>query len=113
MRGFQVAPAELEAVLLLHPRIIDAAVIGISFPGSDDEFPRAYVVQRPTVEGQRLNLVEVQQYLADRLAKYKALTGGATFVDVIPKNASGKILKKVLKEISSKEIDAGMVKPKL
>lgn len=44
VRGFQVAPAELEAVLLLHPHIIDAAVIGISFPASDDEFPRAYVV---------------------------------------------------------------------
>lgn len=74
MHGFQVVPAELEAVLLLHPHIIDAAVIGISYPGSDYEFPRAYVVRRPTVEGQHLDLVEVQQYVADRLAKYKALT---------------------------------------
>ena len=113
VRGFQVAPAELETVLLLHPHIIDAAVIGISFPGSDDELPRAYVVRRSTVEGQHLNLVEVQQYVADRLAKYKALTSGVAFADAIPKNASGKILWKVLKEISSKEITAGMVKPKL
>lgn len=113
MHGFQVAPAELEAVLLLHPHIIGAAAIGISYPGSDYEFPRAYIVRRPTVEGQHLDLVEVQQYVADRLAKYKALTSGVAFADAIPKNASGKILWKVLKEISLKEITAGMVKPKL
>lgn len=113
MRGFQVAPAELEAVLLLHPHIVDAAVIGVSFPGSDDELPRAYIVGRPTAEGAKLTEGEIRQYIAERLAKYKGLTGGVTFVDGIPKNASGKILKKVLKEISAKEIQAGMVRPKL
>lgn len=45
VRGFQVAPPELEAVLLSHPFIIDAAVIGISFPNADIEDPRAYVVR--------------------------------------------------------------------
>lgn len=113
VRGFQVAPAELEAALLLHPQIVDAAVIGITFPGSDDEWPRAYIVKQPTEEGQKLTAQEVQQYMTERLAKYKALTGGVVFVHGVPKNASGKILKKVLKEISKREIEVGMIKPRM
>lgn len=104
VRGFQVAPAELEATLLLHPHIIDAAVIGVRRPDSDDEMPRAYIIRRPTAEGQRLTADEVKQYTADRLAKYKGLSGGVHFVDAIPKNASGKILKKVLKEEVAEEM---------
>lgn len=103
VRGFQVAPAELEATLLLHPYIIDAAVIGISRPGTDEEFPRAYIIRRPTAEGKRLSEDEVKNYISERLAKYKGLSGGVHFVDAIPKNASGKILKKVLKEETAKE----------
>lgn len=113
VRGFQVAPAELEAVLLLHPQIVDAAVIGISFPESDNEWPRAYIVKRPTEEGQKLTAEDVQKYMKERLAKYKSLTGGVVFVEGVPKNASGKILKKVLKEISKREIEVGMIKPRL
>lgn len=113
VRGFQVAPAELEAILLLHPQIVDAAVIGISFAGSDEEWPRAYIVKRLTEEGQKLTAADVQQYMKERLAKYKSLTGGVVFVEGVPKNASGKILKKVLKEISKREIEVGMIKPRL
>lgn len=103
VRGFQVAPAELESVLLLHPHIIDVAVIGIKEPGTDDELPRAYIVRRPTAEGKKLSEEDVKAYVSERLAKYKSLTGGVRFVDSIPKNPTGKILKKVLKEEASKE----------
>ncbi|KAA8652842.1 hypothetical protein EYZ11_003322 [Aspergillus tanneri] len=102
VRGFQVAPPELEAVLLSHPLIVDVAVIGLRGIVPDEELPRAYVVRRPG--GEALTEDEVKEHLLSRLAKYKALTGGVRFVDAIPKNASGKILKKVLREESQKEI---------
>ncbi|BCS29575.1 acyl--CoA ligase [Aspergillus puulaauensis] len=102
VRGFQVAPPELEAVLLSHPQIVDAAVIGVADSRGDGELPRAYVVKRPG-SGDGLTEEEVKGYLAPKLAKYKALAGGVRFVEVIPKNASGKILKRVLREEAAKE----------
>ncbi|GAB1205298.1 hypothetical protein APSETT445_003971 [Aspergillus pseudonomiae] len=111
VRGFQVAPPELEAVLLSHPLIVDAAVIGVSGVLPDSELPRAYVTRRPGA-GDKLTEQEVQEYLGQRLAKYKALTGGVKFMDAIPKNASGKILKRVLREEAQKEVQAGF-RPKL
>ncbi|KAL4955775.1 hypothetical protein BDW69DRAFT_182240 [Aspergillus filifer] len=103
VRGFQVAPPELEAVLLSHKGIIDAAVIGVRDETGETELPRAYVVRRSEKEGDWLGEDEVKGYLAARLARYKALTGGVRFVDSIPKNASGKILKRVLREEAEKE----------
>ncbi|KAL4935932.1 hypothetical protein BDV06DRAFT_233843 [Aspergillus oleicola] len=100
VKGFQVAPPELEAVLLSHKRIVDAAVIGVCDERGETELVRAYVVRRG---GNDLNEEEVKGYLAARLARYKALTGGVRFVDAIPKNASGKILKRVLREEAERE----------
>ncbi|KAL2850628.1 hypothetical protein BJY01DRAFT_233148 [Aspergillus pseudoustus] len=107
VRGFQVAPPELEAVLLSHPHIIDAAVIGLRGVVPDSELPRAYVVRRPGKGGEELTEDDVKRYLGAKLARYKALTGGVKFVNTIPKNASGKILKRVLREESEREIKAG------
>lgn len=105
VRGFQVAPPELEAVLLSHPQIIDAAVIGVYPRGvGDGELPRAYVVRRPGADGAKLTAAEVKSYLGGRLAKFKALDGGVVFVDAVPKNASGKILKKVLRDQAKQEM---------
>jgi 4-coumarate--CoA ligase len=105
VRGFQVAPPELEAVLLNHPDIVDCAVIGIKgAPNSDAEFPRAYIVRR---SGTRITGEEVKKLISDRLASYKQLTGGVKFVDEIPKSASGKILKKDLRAEADKERAAG------
>ncbi|KAF7183472.1 hypothetical protein CNMCM7691_003671 [Aspergillus felis] len=112
VRGFQVAPAELEAVLLGHPHIVDTAVIGLVIPGADTEYPRAYVVRRPGKEGEKLTEEDVRKYLGERLARYKALTGGVKFVDAIAKTPSGKILKKTLREDSKRDIEAGL-RPKL
>lgn len=108
-----MAPPELEAVLLSHPQITDAAVIGVTFPGDNGESPRAYVVRRPGEEGSKLNEQTVKDYLGSRLAKYKALTGGVKFVDAIARNASGKILKRVLREESKKDVECGRISAKL
>ncbi|TAQ90522.1 hypothetical protein B7494_g1160 [Chlorociboria aeruginascens] len=105
VRGFQVAPPELESVLISHPLIIDAAVIGVKYPDEINvEHPRAYVVKRPVEASKELNEEKVKKYCGERLAKYKELTGGVQFVDAIPKNASGKILKRVLREMAEADI---------
>jgi acyl-CoA synthetase (AMP-forming)/AMP-acid ligase II len=105
VRGFQVAPPELETVLLSHPHIVDAAVIGIKYPHAPEvEHPRAYVVKRPVPESHLLDETKVKVYCGERLAKYKELTGGVKFVEAIPKNASGKILKRVLRDIAKEEL---------
>ena len=103
MRGFQVAPPEVEAVLLMHPEIIDAAVIGVVI--DDAELPRAYVVRRPdSAAAKDLTEETVKTYCAEKLAKYKRLEAGVMFVDAIPRNASGKILKRILREMAKKEL---------
>ncbi|PVH90826.1 acetyl-CoA synthetase-like protein [Periconia macrospinosa] len=103
VRGLQVAPAELEAALLSHPSIIDAAVIGIPAPADsrEGELPRAYVTQRPGTA--KMSEKEVVEYAAGRLVEYKRLEGGVRFVEAIPKTVSGKILKRVLREWAAKD----------
>jgi 4-coumarate--CoA ligase len=97
-KALQVAPAELETVLLSHPLIADAAVIGVQ--GNDTELPRAYVV---AVDRARIDEVQVKKWVKERVAEYKQLRGGVVFVDAIPKNASGKILKKDLRAMAQKD----------
>jgi 4-coumarate--CoA ligase len=95
VRGFQVAPAELEAVLISHPGIKDVAILGVGNRGGDSELSRAFVVRK---EGWEFGEAEVKKWVEGRLAKYKWLEGGVRFVDEVPKSASGKILKRVLRE---------------
>ncbi|RFU29292.1 hypothetical protein B7463_g7041, partial [Scytalidium lignicola] len=104
VRGFQVAPAELEEVLLKHPDIIEAAVIGVQLKHiGEGEVPRAYVVQR---SGLLRNLTKenLKDFVSRRLAKYKRLDGGVIFVENLPKSASGKILKRELRERAKLEV---------
>ena len=92
-KGFQVPPAELEALLLTHPQIADAAVIGLP----DDEageIPAAYVVLK---QGQDATAADIQGFVAEKVASYKQIRK-LTFVDAIPKSASGKILRRVLRD---------------
>ena len=110
VRGFQCAPAELEGVLLSHPDISDAGVIGIPAAGfgstvgeQGSEVPRAYVVKK---RGTDLRESDVHRWMKDRLAGYKQLVGGVQFVDGIPKNASGKILKGELRAMARREVGA-------
>lgn len=94
-KGIQVAPAELEALLLTHPKILDVAVIGVDVPGT--EVPRAYVVTDGSVSEQ-----EIKDFVKSHVADYKQLRGGVVFMDVIPKSPSGKILRKDLRELAKK-----------
>jgi len=92
-KGFQVPPAELEALLVSHPMIADVAVIGI--PDEEaGELPKAFVVRQP---GAELTETEVQDHVSERLASYKQIRI-VEFVDEIPKSASGKILRRMLRD---------------
>jgi acyl-CoA synthetase (AMP-forming)/AMP-acid ligase II len=90
-KGLQVAPAELEAVLLAHPAIADAAVV--RYPDEEaGEVPKAFVVARSPLEAE-----EVIAFVAERVAPHKKVRR-VEFVDEIPKALSGKILRRVLME---------------
>lgn len=93
-KGFQVAPAELEALLLTHPGIADAAVIGAR-DGHGNEIPHAFVVPHP--DAGELTEDDVLRYVTERVAPYKRVRR-ATFVDTVPRAASGKILRRQLRE---------------
>ncbi|MGW1542884.1 4-coumarate--CoA ligase family protein [Streptomyces sp. NPDC002309] len=93
-KGFQVAPAELEALLLTHPGIADAAVIGV-YDDDGNEIPRAYVVRQPTAPDLTEN--EVMLHVAERVAPYKRVRQ-VSFIVGVPRAASGKILRRQLRE---------------
>ncbi|KAI0301559.1 AMP binding protein [Multifurca ochricompacta] len=85
-KGFQVPPAELESVLLQHPEIVDAAVIGIDNPAQATELPRAYVVHKAGASNAPKSFPkDVQLWIKARVAKHKFLRGGVVVVDSIPK----------------------------
>jgi acyl-CoA synthetase (AMP-forming)/AMP-acid ligase II len=91
-KGFQVAPAELEALIITHPKVADVAVIGIP----DDEageLPKAFVTP---VEGETVTLEEVQALVSEHLVSYKQIKV-LEVIDAIPKSAAGKILRKELR----------------
>ncbi|MGW5623891.1 4-coumarate--CoA ligase family protein [Streptomyces olivaceus] len=93
-KGFQVAPAELEALLLGHPGVADAAVVG-AYDDDGNEVPHAFVVRRP--DGPGASESELMMYVAERVAPYKRVRR-VTFVDAVPRAASGKILRRQLRE---------------
>lgn len=97
-KGFQVPPAELEGLLQSHPNVDDVAVLGIYSEEQATEVPRAFVVPTKGVDGSKQTAEEITNWLAERVASHKRLRGGVTFVDEIPKSASGKILRRVLKK---------------
>ena len=93
-KGFQVPPAELEALIITHPKVADVAVIGVP----DDEageLPKAFVVPRP---GETITLEEIQALVKEHLVSYKQIRL-LQIVDVIPKSASGKILRRELRTL--------------
>jgi 4-coumarate--CoA ligase len=92
-KGFQVPPAELEALLLTHPAVSDAAVIGVADEEAG-ELPTGFVVLRPDVE---TSADDLMAYVAERVAHYKQVRD-IHFVEEIPKSASGKILRRVLRD---------------
>jgi len=97
-KGFQVPPAELEGLLLGNEEVDDVAVIGIYEENQATEIPRAYVVPKKGVQATPETSRKIVDWLNAKVASHKRLRGGVRFVDEIPKSASGKILRRVLKE---------------
>ncbi len=91
-KGFQVPPAEIEAVLITHPSIVDVAVIGVADVEAG-EIPKAFVVCAP---GMAVTLEEVQAFVGQHLVSYKQVRR-LEVIDAVPKSASGKILRRELR----------------
>jgi 4-coumarate--CoA ligase len=92
VKGFQVPPAELEALLITHPEVADVAVIGI--PDEEaGELPKAFVVRAP---GSSVDASTLQAFVAEHVSTYKQIKV-VEFIDAIPKSASGKILRRELR----------------
>ncbi|XP_054010236.1 luciferin 4-monooxygenase-like [Hylaeus anthracinus] len=93
-KGFQVPPAELEAILLACPGVKDAAVIGLPHEEAG-ELPAAFIVKQ---EGSNITAEDINKYVNERVSCHKRLRGGIKFVENIPKTASGKILRRILRD---------------
>lgn len=102
-KGFQVPPAELEAKLLDHPAIADVAVVGIPDPYAG-ELPKAFVVKK--ADAGELRGKDVVEWLDRKVAPSKRLRGGVQFVETIPKSASGKILRRLVKQLHREDTSA-------
>ena len=109
VNALQVAPAELEAVLLELDPIADAAAVGITIDGQ--EWPRAYVTLKDEYKN-RTTVEDIHRHMKIKVAKHKQLVGGIVFVDEVPKLQSGKIMRKVVKEWAKRDA-ASMDKAKL
>jgi len=90
--GFNVYPREIEEILHTHPKVAEAAVVGMGDP-LRGEVPKAFIVP---VEGEKPTSKEIQAFLKGKLAQYK-IPRVIEFVESLPKNATGKIMKKLLK----------------
>ncbi|MBK5287827.1 MAG: AMP-binding protein [Acidimicrobiia bacterium] len=92
-KGYQIAPAELESVIMEHPDVLDVAVIPKDTGTADGEYPKAFVVRKPDTT---LDADAVMAHVTATVAPYKKVRE-VEFVDAIPKNPSGKILRRELK----------------
>ncbi|CAI5452711.1 unnamed protein product [Caenorhabditis angaria] len=99
VKGLQVPPAELEDLLLSHPKIRDCAVIGVP-DAKAGELPKAFVVRADD----SLSEQEVKDFVKPKVSSYKQLEGGVEFIEEIPKSAAGKILRRFLRERSTAKL---------
>ncbi|KAG9118429.1 hypothetical protein FRC07_007067 [Ceratobasidium sp. 392] len=102
VKGFQVAPAELEGFLLDHPLVADVGVVGFADEYSG-EVPLAFIAlseqgKKRGKKDEPAMRKEIRKFVEDQKIKYKWLEGGVVFVDAIPKNPSGKILRRILRD---------------
>lgn len=103
-KGYQVAPAEMEALLLEHPKVQDAAVVGIYDQSEATELPVAFIVAGDNHKGSAEELSrEVRQWVDSKVANHKKLRGGVRVRDAIPKSPSGKILRRLLRDELAEE----------
>ncbi|KAH3853329.1 hypothetical protein DPMN_095851 [Dreissena polymorpha] len=94
-KAFQVAPAELEDLLHKHPAVLDVAVVAAADERAG-EVPQAFVVIRPNMAAKE---EEIRKFVDDQVSDHKKLRGGVKFLKEIPKSPSGKILRRLLKDM--------------
>ncbi|KAG5290723.1 AMP dependent CoA ligase [Histoplasma capsulatum G186AR] len=98
VKGYQVAPAEMESHLLSHPAVADCCVISVPDHVAG-ELPKAFVVKSPSAGNDDAAIIKsIQKYVEDHKARYKWLKGGVEFIEAIPKSPSGKIMRRVLRD---------------
>ncbi len=99
-KGYQVAPAELEALLMTHEAIADAAVVGYLRESDGEELPRAFLVLQQGVDANdpAVSAEALMEWVAERVTPYKKIRM-VEFIDAIPKSSTGKILRKDLKNV--------------
>nr|BAE80729.1 hypothetical protein [Nipponoluciola cruciata] len=98
-KGYQVAPAELEALLLNHPSIKEVAVVGKPDYVAG-ELPMAFIVTQP---GKKITENEIHEFLTGKISQEKRLRGGIKFIDAVPRNSTGKILRRELRRVLQHE----------
>lgn len=106
---FQVSPLELEEILVQNPLVDEAAVCGVWSEADATELVCAYIVLRDTPEARAdrgIVTEALSKLVADRVAHYKQLKGGIVFVDELPKNPTGKVLRRVLRSEAEKQRNA-------
>ncbi|XP_044732304.1 4-coumarate--CoA ligase 1-like isoform X3 [Chrysoperla carnea] len=97
-KGWQISPLELESVLLEHPAIVEAAVLGVPHK-IDVARPKAFIVKRQNSEA---TVEEIHSYMKERMNPNKQITGGIVFVDTLPTTPTGKIQRRALVELAKK-----------
>lgn len=107
-KGFQVPPAELEGKLMESDLVDDVAVIGVQDEEQHTEVPRAYIVASQTTGAGEPEAKAIIDWLSKKVANHKRLRGGVVFVHEVPKSASGKILRRLLKDRSGNDVPLGV-----
>lgn len=108
--SFQVAPLELEEIILRHPAVHDAAVCGVWSDEAATDLVRAYVVLRDGYNRDASTAKSIAEFLAGQTSGYKHLRGGVIFLDELPKSPTGKILRRLLKDIGKGQTSKPMAR---
>lgn len=102
--GFQVSPAELEAILITHPAVAEACVVGVPDLSAGD-LPKAFIVLKPSFQRSSELGKEIAEYLAGKVAPFKRLRGGVEFIDEIAKNTMNKMQRNIYRELERKRAE--------
>ncbi|CEP16256.1 hypothetical protein [Parasitella parasitica] len=111
-KGFQVPPAELEAILVNSPIVADCAVIGVYDADQATELPRGYITLNPDIPESEDTANTIKKFVSDQVVHYKQLRS-IRFIKEVPKSPAGKILRKVLREMAAEEEKQLRLKNKL
>ena len=94
-----MSPVELEEILLRHPAVDEVAVCGVWSDEAETELVRAYIALKAGIERTAETASSISRFLAGQVSGYKQLRGGVVFLDGLPKSPTGKILRRLLKDV--------------